>query len=303
MNLNAEVICDFKVSTLRKKVWQAQLDMVKIFIDICDKYKLKYFAAGGTLIGAIRHNGFIPWDDDIDLMMPREDYEKFIKVAKEELKKEPYFLQHYSTEKDYPNGHAQIRNSNTTCFIKESYSDLKKGKNCGIFIDIFPYDVLFDNYRKRQKYCRKIKLFKALSLWRVYTPKSLLRKVIMHLYFFFHSLQKTILKVDNLSKNIPNKEKYNMVALASFMPGYEKNVWAKEWFDQTLYHQFEDIQIAIPLYYDEVLKKEYGDYMTIPEHKGGAIHGQCYFNCDIPYEKFKDLTKKEFDELFLENQL
>ena len=100
MNLNAEVICDFKVSTLRKKVWQAQLDMVKIFIDICDKYKLKYFAAGGTLIGAIRHNGFIPWDDDIDLMMPREDYEKFIKVAKEELKKEPYFLQHYSTEKD-----------------------------------------------------------------------------------------------------------------------------------------------------------------------------------------------------------
>lgn len=92
MNLNAEVICDFKVSTLRKKVWQVQLDMVKIFIDICDKYKLKYFAAGGTLIGAIRHNGFIPWDDDIDLMMPREDYEKFIKVAKEELKKRTLFF-------------------------------------------------------------------------------------------------------------------------------------------------------------------------------------------------------------------
>ena len=81
MNLNAEVICDFKVSTLRKKVWQAQLDMVKIFIDICDKYKLKYFAAGGTLIGAIRHNGFIPWDDDIDVWMPRSDYEKFVQYC------------------------------------------------------------------------------------------------------------------------------------------------------------------------------------------------------------------------------
>ncbi len=303
MQLKEEVLCNFKVSVQRKKVWQKELEMVRLFVDLCKRHHLKYFAASGTLIGAIRHKGFIPWDDDIDLMMPREDYERFIEIAKEELKDGPFFLQHYTTEKNYPNGHAQIRNSLTTCFIKESYVDLKNGKNCGIFIDIFPYDLVYDDFKKRKKYCKKIKLLKALALWRVYTPKSLIRKRAVQFYFCFHSLQKTIVKIDHLSKSFPKKEAQKTVALPSFMPGYEKEVWPKEWFDDAIEHPFEDIYIAIPVQYDEVLRKEYGDYMAIPEDKGGAMHGQCYFNCEVPYEQYKNISKEEFDQLFLTNQL
>ena len=85
MNLEEEVLCGFKVSSERKKVWQTELEMVKLFKNICEANNLKYFASGGTLIGAVRHNGFIPWDDDIDLMMPREDYEKFLDIAQNYL--------------------------------------------------------------------------------------------------------------------------------------------------------------------------------------------------------------------------
>lgn len=106
---------------------------------MCDKLKLKYFVIGGTLIGAIRHNGFIPWDNDIDIAMPREDYEKFIKLGQKHLKKN-LFIQTYKTDPNYLQNYTKIRDSNTT-FIE---SNVKKHNiNHGIFIDIFPLDTLY----------------------------------------------------------------------------------------------------------------------------------------------------------------
>lgn len=293
-----EIICNFKVSSERRKVWEKELEMVKIFIDICEKHNLKYVASGGTLLGAVRHRGFIPWDDDIDLMMPRSDFEKFIEVAQAELS-EKFFLQHYKTEKKYINGHAQIRSSETTCLISTSFADLKAGKNCGIFIDIFPYDEVPDDRKKRDKQAKKIKFLKKICFYRIYKSKSVkgfIKNIIQSVYFLFHSLQNTIEKIDVLS------QKYNgqtdTVALVSFLPGYEKNVWKKEWFEETEKCKFEDIVINIPIKYDEVLRTEFGDYMQLPKDLNGvSIHGRCFFDTEKSYKNYTKYTNKDLLDL------
>ena len=299
MNMQEEIICNFKVSSERKKVWATELEMVKIFKNICEENNLKYFVSGGTLIGAIRHNGFIPWDDDIDIMMPRSDYEKFLNIGQAYLP-ENFFLQYNKTEKRYPNGHAQIRNNNTTCFTSTSYKDLKSGKNCGIFIDIFPYDEVPNDTIKRNKQARKVAFLKKMCSYKVYSfkqskLKKLIKTIISGVYFTFHSVEKKIEKINALS------QKYNgqtdTVALISFMPGYEKNVWDKALFDNAVMHKFEDIEIAIPEKYDAVLRLEFGDYMQIPKDLGGSIHGKCFFDTGKSYKKYLNYTSKQIDNL------
>lgn len=92
-----EVICDYKVSSNLKKLWAIEADLLREFVRVCDKYRLRWYAYAGTLLGAIRHSGFIPWDDDIDVCMPREDYDILTKELAGEFKT-PYFMQTPYTE-------------------------------------------------------------------------------------------------------------------------------------------------------------------------------------------------------------
>lgn len=135
MNLNEEWICGHLVTERDKKVWNVELNILKEVKRICEKHNIKYFAEGGTLLGAARHGGFIPWDDDIDVAMLRDDYNKFIEIAQSELP-EHLFIQNSKTD-IRPNLFTKIRDSRTTWIPKGN--DLKL-KNYGIFIDIFPLD-------------------------------------------------------------------------------------------------------------------------------------------------------------------
>ncbi len=301
-NFNEEIQCGFTVTEKRKRLWFEQIKLVEEFIKICKKHNLKYIAEGGTLLGAIRHNGFIPWDDDIDLAMPRDDYEKFIRIAKNELP-ESLFLQHYNTEKKYPNGHIQIRNSNTTFLIKTSYEDLQSGKNCGIFIDIFPLDNLPDDYNTRQKHAKKIKLIKVLAFHKLYHEqkglKGLIYSCLANLYFLFNGYEKSIEKMDKLGMKYNNKT--NTIGYATFLPTNEKNIFPSNILDEIEYHQFNNIEIAIPKKYDEYLKTQFGDYMEIPENKNGSMHGSVYFDLSESYNEYTDFTKSEILNLIRKN--
>ena len=133
--LKEETRCEFRITEKQKKIWMIELDMLMEFMRVCEKHGLKYYIVFGTLLGTIRHNGFIPWDDDIDVCMPRDDYERFLKLADEF--EAPVFLQIPETDPGYFYSHPKLRNSNTTGF-----SDIRGcfGFNSGLWIDIFPLD-------------------------------------------------------------------------------------------------------------------------------------------------------------------
>ena len=131
--LREEIRQGYLVTSKMKRVWQIEIELAEYIISLCQRYGLQIWAEGGTLLGAIRHRGFIPWDDDIDLAMKRDDYEKLLDIASKEVKS-PYFFQSVATDLDYIRGHAQLRKLNTSAVLP---NNIKARFNQGIFIDIF----------------------------------------------------------------------------------------------------------------------------------------------------------------------
>ena len=132
--------------TLRK-LQLTELELMQEVDRICRKNRIKYSLDGGTLLGAVRHKGFIPWDDDADIMMTRKEYERFYKACKRELDAEKYFFQEFRTDKEYRWGYAKLRKNGTT-FLREGQEHIKC--HTGVCIDIFVFDEVPDGTISRR---------------------------------------------------------------------------------------------------------------------------------------------------------
>lgn len=253
--------------TLRR-VQLVQLEIAKEIKRVCDKNGIDYFMDGGTLIGAVRHKGFIPWDDDLDFSMVRDQYERFLEIAPYELG-EQFFLQTWYSDKGYGLPFAKIR-KNGTLYIEE----ITEKCNChqGIFVDIFPYDNLpkDDNERKKQgKILTFLKvLLKAKCRARpAYGSKRFeMNKFIKFVPFIMIS---KFLKKDYLIRT------YDSIAQRSNTQNtgrlycqcgskYAKVTIPEIIFRKTIELPFEDTFFRAPEEYDRYLSSAYGDYMTPP---------------------------------------
>lgn len=247
-------------------VQQCELEILKEIDLICRKHKIRYFAIGGTALGAVRHHGFIPWDDDIDIAMPRKDYERFLSIAPKELPA-LYFIQNFHTEKNSPFYFTKIRKRHTK-FVEYYLKNVSI--HHGVFVDIFPFD-----HVPSHPSIKKIHFFICYALYQLYLAKSLstacstrferksnwksrIRR-ILHLILLpvpknilFHSLDYAVRFFNKYaSEEIAHIVRKRLkVRLDSLYPRF--------------YQQFEDIKIPLPAKYDEYLSNQFGDYMTLP---------------------------------------
>lgn len=261
-----------------KGLQDAELSMLKEFISVCEKHGLKYYLIGGTCLGAIRHGGFIPWDDDIDVALPREYYEKFIKIAEPSLP-EYYFLQTFETDKEYPNCFAKIRDSRTT-FIESSVKNLKI--NHGAYIDIFPLDY----YPEKNGKIFELKVFIAKArLSAVFSSTTSLKmRAVQLLAKILHpSFIKTLHSLNSFVKSF-SKADYYVNAFGT--TGRPKKIPIECFGDGTSV-KFEGIDAIVPSDYKNYLEIIYGDYMTPPPPEKQICHHFAeVIDIDKPYTSY-----------------
>lgn len=250
--------------TLRR-VQLTQLEIAKEIKRVCEKNGIEYWLDSGTLLGAVRHKGFIPWDDDLDIGMKREDYEKFKKVAINDLSSK-YYFQDWLTDKNYGLPFAKVRKKNTL-YIENKGQNSKAA--CGIYVDIFPYDNYGNDSIHQGKPIKIIKLLiqnKAkIQVWRENEGINY-KKFFQHLPFViaskFCNRSKLISKHDKLA-TMYNNETCEYLFIQG-ISNYGKWTIPVSAFDEMIDMEFEDTVFKVPKGYDLYLTHGYGDYMQLP---------------------------------------
>ena len=275
-----------------KDIWAVELDLLRVFLQYCERHGLRCWVEGGTLLGAVRHKGFIPWDDDVDLAMPREDYDRMCRIGNEGLE-EPYFLQTAYSDTDYHRGHAQFRRSDTAAIRP---SDCYQPFNQGIFIDIFPLDAAPDDralVHEHRKRCLKIlKLLKAKNTHCITSGR---------LTLIFRKL-KALWMVKKMGwTTIYEKAEEEMRALAR-MPHTkvgeltslgEDKLWDKSIFAETVMLPFENLMVPAPKGWDAFLRVSFGDdYMT--PIQAPSMHGEVVFDTERSYKEVLPEVQRDY---------
>lgn len=288
MNLENEVICGYEVSTKMKRIWAMELDMVKRFVAVCEQYQLTYFVMGGTLLGAVRHKGFIPWDNDIDLAMPRKDFNKLLEVGPTAFEKPLFFQTPVTEQSRFFCTYVKIRDERGTAASEIEY---KKGINCGMFIDVFCLDEVPDGKWARRRYARKLNEIAKMQRFCFGTPlggglvasmkHALQRLVYSVVYHNPDASQLFSIYHENAGRYASKGCK--QVAHLDF--GYKnKFVWDKSDWDTKVILDFEDLKLVAPKGYEAILTTQYGDYMQLPDDK--STHDYFEFDPDVPYRMY-----------------
>jgi len=251
------------------EIHDVTLDLMDRVHEICEKNGIKYYIMYGTLIGAIRHRGFIPWDDDFDICMMRDDYEKFINIVNK-MNDARYKIASRANTKNYYNGIARFYDANYEYRTKLNTLQYE----LGVFIDVYPLDPCADSVMETKKVYDSVKKLDAAFI--IYcTKKSLsnsrknIVRIPFHYYLRFRYGKKFPQKIDLMIKQkIYNAFSNNSKYVAVYWENRKDfRMFERAWFDERMLFDFEDRKYWIPKEYDKILRLYYGDYMTLPPEK------------------------------------
>ncbi len=281
-----------------KRLKEIETEMLRSFAQACDKLGIRYYIIYGTLLGAVRHKGFIPWDDDIDVGLMRKDYEVFIKNAQSVLP-DYYFVQTYITDPEYLHYYAKIRDSRTT-FIETEVKNYHI--NHGIYIDVFPLDYYPEkkvtakwlwfkekviHFRKRLEYSRYEKATGSWIKEKIANAIGIMTKVI---YPTVESAQQAHENMYMKQKESPFIFTSGVIAnskLREIVRGKLKEIVRAEWYGEGVELEFEGLKVRGPTDYDNCLRNVYGDYMQLPpEDKRVTNHNTEVIDTEKPYTEY-----------------
>ena len=268
-------------SNTRKQLTMQQtqaisLEILRVIADICEAQGLRYALIYGTLIGAVRHHDYIPWDDDVDIMMPRPDYDKLLAYLDAHIAECPHLkVFNRDTCKDYPYMITRISDDR---YVIEMENEKPYGM--GVFIDIYPYDGLGNTPEEALKFGLKGDRLSSLCYqatrdhFAMETTTSALRKLVK---FPIYLLAKLCGKdfFQNKLQQLAGVKPYDSseyVGCVIWLSWGEKDIFPRKWFDETIMMPFGKYEFRVPKEYDQVLRHEYGDYMQLPPEKDRIGH-------------------------------
>ena len=257
--------------------------MLEWFHNYCVKEGITYYAVGGTMIGALRHKGFIPWDDDIDIAIPRKEYDRLIRNFNGVI--DGYLLESpYSGNSDYLYTSAKLYDTNTT-LIEKQRTPCKRG----VYLDIFPLDGLGDSLEESRQMYKKFdrkNMFLMTRICVVRNDRNWYKNASIFLARLIPSLfineKKLSISIDKMAAEI-NRE--SSVYVANMMGSYRfREIVLREYFGKPTLYQFENIEIYGPEKYDEYLSAIYGDWRKLPpEDKRYTKHDYIMLDLDKSY--------------------
>ena len=251
-----------------RELQMIELEMLEEVDRICKKCGIRYCISAGTQLGAIRHKGFIPWDDDADVAFLRSEYEKFLKACEKELDKDRFYVQDYTITEGYRWGYGKLRRKGTQ-FVRLNQEHMIYEQ--GIFVDLMPYDNVPDNFWKRKWHIFCCFLYRKIF----YAPVGMVEKkgIEKIIYSMLNKLsdEKVYTSYTRFIQKSNQKQTKRIRILSIPVPGKEGG-YLRSCFEELIPTEFEGVQLMGMKNYDAYLGYKYGDYMEIPPEEKREIH-------------------------------